>query len=318
MAQTPSVPGGPRAFQTSLLSLFHRPTVSAIRTELNEHVLTITLHRPNQLNAFTVGMGEELIHAFDGASENDAVRAVIVTGDGRAFCAGMDLTGPGNVFGLNETMSPTLADLQQRPDDPMLLSGVRDKGGLLTLAIFRCKKPVIAAVNGPAVGVGATMTLAMDVRFASDRARFGFVFGRIGIVPDACSSWFLPKVVGLPKALEWVYSGELVSASEAHRCGLVSEVLPADELLARAHRYAHVLVHERSPVSVALTRQMMYRLSSMPDPWQAHLVETMGEFHASQHDGREGVRAFLEKRPPQFAERASRMPDFYPWWDGPV
>lgn len=289
-----------------------------IQCQISDHILTITLNRPDALNAFTVGMGDALIRAFDEASDNDAVRAVVVTGAGRAFCAGMDLRGEGNVFGLDVSQQPTLATLQQRLDEPAMLEGVRDKGGLLTLAIYRCKKPVIAAINGPAVGVGATMTLAMDVRFASDQARFGFVFGKIGIVPDACSSWFLPKVVGLPKALEWVYSGEIIAAAEALRHGLVSEVLAPDALMERAYRFAATLARERSPVSTALTRQMMYRCSGAPDPWQAHLVESLGVFHASQHDGQEGVRAFLDKRPAQFSERASQMPGFYPWWQNPA
>lgn len=289
-----------------------------IQTDLNEHVLTITLNRPDSLNAFTVQMGKELIETFDAASEDDAVRAIIVTGAGKAFCAGMDLRGSGNVFGLDEAQTPSLAQLQQHPGDSALLEGVRDKGGLLTLAIYRCKKPVIAAINGAAVGVGATMTLAMDARFASDKARFGFVFGKIGIVPDACSSWFLPRVVGLPKALEWVYSGEIFAATEALHHGLVNEVVSASELLERSHRFAAILTRERSPVSVALTRQMMYRCAGAPDPWQAHLIESLGVFHASQHDGREGVRAFLEKRAPQFQELASQMPDFYPWWSDPT
>ncbi len=288
-----------------------------IQCQISDHILTITLNRPDALNAFTVGMGEALIHAFDAASENDDVRAVIVTGAGKAFCAGMDLRGSGNVFGLDTSQQPSLAMLQQQPDDAALLNGVRDKGGLLTLAIYRCKKPVIAAINGAAVGVGATMTLAMDVRFASDQARFGFVFGKIGIVPDACSSWFLPKVVGLPKALEWVYSGEIIPAAEALRHGLVNDVVAPDALLERAQRFAATLARERSPVSTALARQMMYRCSGAPDPWQAHLVESLGVFHASQHDGQEGVQAFLDKRAAQFSERASQMPDFYPWWREP-
>lgn len=193
--------------------------------------MTLTLSRPDSLNAFTVRMANELVHAFGAASEDDSVRAIVVTGAGRAFCAGMDLGEGGNVFGLDESLSPTMTDLNERFDDLEIVSGVRDTGGRVTLAIFDCKKPVIAAINGAAIGVGATMTLAMDVRFASEKARIGFVFGKIGIVPDACSSWFLPKVVGIAKALEWTYSGENFDAAQALRCGLVSEVLPADQLL---------------------------------------------------------------------------------------
>lgn len=282
--------------------------------EVNDRVLTLTLHRPDHLNAFTVRMAEELIQAFGMASDDDAIGAIVVTGAGRAFCAGMDLGAGGNVFGLDESLHPTMADLDARFDEPEIVTGVRDTGGRVTLAIFECKKPVIAAINGAAVGVGATMTLAMDVRLASEKARIGFVFGKIGIVPDACSSWFLPKVVGIAKALEWTYSGEILSAQEALRCNLVSEVLPPDQLLERANRMARLMAHERSPVSTALIRQMMYRNSSLPHPLQAHKVESLGMFHVSMADGKEGVAAFNDKRPPAFKSRASEMPDFYPWW----
>jgi enoyl-CoA hydratase/carnithine racemase len=191
---------------------------------------------------------------------------------------------------------------------------VRDTGGRVTLAIFGCTKPVIAAINGVAVGVGATLPLAMDVRFATEDARFGFVFGKIGIVPDACSSWFLPRIVGLPKALEWTYSGDLIDAAEAHRCGLVNEVVPADRLLERAYAFARRLVTERSPVSTALIRQMMYRNAALPDPLMAHKVESLGIFYTSIADGKEGVAAFREKRPPRFTSEVSELPEFYPWW----
>ena len=286
----------------------------ALRYEITERILTLTLNRPDKLNAFTVRMADELVHAFGAASEDDAVRAIVVTGSGRAFCAGMDLAEGGNVFGLNESLRPTMADLDNRLEDPEIVSGVRDTGGRVTLAIFECKKPVIAAINGVAVGVGATMTLAMDVRLAAEKARFGFVFGKIGIVPDACSSWFLPKVVGIAKALEWTYSGEIFGAAEAMRCNLVNEVLPADQLLARAYHFARLMANERSPVSTALIRQMMYRNSALPHPLQAHKVESLGMFHVSMADGKEGIASFIEKRPAVFTSRASHMPDFYPWW----
>ena len=285
-----------------------------IKYEVSDSILTLVLNRPDSMNAFTALMADELIDAFAAASEDDAVRAIVVTGSGRAFCAGMHLSGKGNVFGLNEALKPTMADLDNRFDDPEIVSGVRDTGGRVTLAIFDCKKPVIAAINGAAVGVGATMTLAMDVRLASEKSRIGFVFGKIGIVPDACSSWFLPKVVGIAKALKWTYSGEILDAGEALRCGLVSEVLPAEQLMERAYRFARVMTNERSPVSTAMIRQMMYRNSSLPHPLQAHKTESLGIFHASLGDGKEGVASFLEKRPPQFTGRASQMPDFYPWW----
>jgi enoyl-CoA hydratase/carnithine racemase len=192
---------------------------STLNWSIADRVLTLTLNRPDQLNAFTVEMANELVHAFGRASEDDAVGAVVVTGAGRAFCAGMDLSRPGNVFGLDETLTPTLRDMNERLHDPVIESGLRDTGGRVTLAIFDCKKPVIAAINGPAVGIGATMTLAMDVRLASDKARIGFVFGKIGIVPEACSSWFLPRIVGIAQALEWTYSADIIDAEEARRGG---------------------------------------------------------------------------------------------------
>ena len=287
-----------------------------ITCERDEGILTITLARPEQMNAFTVVMAEELVQAFGQASEDDAVRAVIVTGAGRAFCAGMDLATrhEANVFGLNESLRPTMQDLDERLDDPEILHGVRDTGGRVALAIFDCKKPVIGAINGAAVGVGATLPLAMDIRIASERARFGFVFGKIGIVPDACSSWFLPRVVGLPKALQWAYSCELINAPEALASGLVSQIVAPEQLLAEARRIARQVSDRRSPVSVALIRQMFYRNSAEPHPLQAHKIESLGVFYASLADGKEGVAAFLAKRDPQFMQRASAMPDFYPWW----
>lgn len=289
---------------------------TTIRCELDDGILTLTLARPAQMNAFTVEMAEELIQAFERASEDDAVRAIIVTGEGRAFCAGMDLSvQPGrNVFGLNEKLRPTMRDLDERLDDPEIVHGVRDTGGRVALAIFACRKPVIAAINGAAVGVGATLPLAMDIRIASDQARFGFVFGKIGIVPEACSSWFLPRIVGLPRALQWTYSGELLGAQEALAGSLVSQVVAPDRLMTQARRVAHQVSDDRSPVSVALIRQMMYRNSAASDPLQAHKVESLGVFYTSLADGKEGVAAFLGKRDPQFRQRASEMPDFYPWW----
>ncbi len=287
-----------------------------ISCAIADHILTLTLNRPTHLNAFTVQMANELVHAFESASDNDAVRAIVVTGSGRAFCAGMDLAANAdNVFGLNEALTPTMQDMNERLDDPEIVDGVRDTGGRVTLAIFDCAKPVIAAVNGAAVGVGATMTLAMDIRLASEHARFGFVFGKIGIVPDACSSWFLPKIVGLAKALKWTYSGEILDAKAALAGGLVEEVLPADRLLARAYEIARVLVTERSPASTALIRQMMYRNSGMPHPMHAHKVESLAMFHVSQRDGKEGVASFIAKRAPQFSEPASAVKKFSAWWD---
>ena len=285
-----------------------------LQCRLEDRILTLTLNRPGKLNAFTVRMASELTDAFASASADDAVGAIVVTGAGRAFCAGMDLGGSGNVFGLDEDMRPTMADLNDRFDDSAIVEGVRDAGGRVALAIFDCKKPVIAAINGPAIGVGATLTLAMDVRLASENARFGFVFGKIGIVPDACASWFLPKVVGIAKALEWTFSAEIFDAAEALRCNLVAEVLAAENLLERAHALARLMTSGRSAVSTALIRQMMYRNSALAHPLQAHKVESLGVFYTSMADGKEGVAAFIEKRPPEFESRASQMPDFYPWW----
>jgi enoyl-CoA hydratase/carnithine racemase len=286
-----------------------------IRYEVADGILTITLNRPEQLNAFTTQMATELIDAFHSASEDDAVRAVIVTGAGRAFCAGMDLSVAGNVFGLNEGLRPGLAEVQERLDDPDVIKGVRDTGGRVTLAIFGCTKPVIAAINGAAVGVGATMTLAMDIRLASEKARIGFVFGKIGIVPEACSSWFLPRIVGISQALEWTYTGDIFDANEAHRGGLVKAIYPPDQLLEQATALARRMVENRSPVATALTRQMMYRNAAQPHPVEAHRIDSLAVFYTSRGDGKEGVRSFLEKRPPDFKARVSTdLPPFYAEW----
>jgi enoyl-CoA hydratase/carnithine racemase len=227
-----------------------------------DRVLTLTLNRPERLNAFTVTMADELEHAFRSASKDDAVGAIIVTGAGRAFCAGMDLATSGNVFGLDETLQPTLRDMHDRLDDPAMLRGVRDTGGRVVLAIYDCMKPVIGAINGAAVGIGATMTLPMDVRLAAEGARIGFVFGRLGIVPEACSSWFLPRLVGISQALEWIYTAEPFDAAEGVRAGLLKAAVSADALLQEARTLAHRFIDHRSPVAVALARQMIYRNSA--------------------------------------------------------
>lgn len=281
----------------------------------DDGVLLLTLNRPEQLNAFTVEMANELVDAFTRASDDDAVRAIVVTGAGKAFCAGMDLSVPGNVFGLDETQQPTLEDMQQRLDDPAIFHGVRDTGGRVVLSIFNCKKPVIGAINGAAVGIGATMTLPMDIRLASEKAKIGFVFGRIGIVPEACSSWFLPRIVGISQALEWTYMADIFDGHEAQRGGLVKAVYPADQLLDEAMKIARRIASERSAVGVALTRQMMYRNSAQPHPLAAHQVDSLAMFYTSVGDGKEGVQAFLDKRPAQFGSKASAMPPFYPWWE---
>jgi enoyl-CoA hydratase/carnithine racemase len=288
---------------------------TSIRYEVTEGILTITLNRPEQLNAFTTAMADELEQAFRRASDDDAVRAVVVTGAGSAFCAGMDLAVPGNVFGLDESRTPTLAELRENFDDPDIRIGIRDTGGRVTLAIFDGAKPVIAAINGPAVGIGATMTLAMDVRLASDAARIGFVFGRIGITPEACSTWFLPRIVGMSQALEWCLSAEILSADDAARGGLVRSVHAPDVLLDDAYELARRFVRNRSAVAVALTRQMLYRNSAESHPRAAHLVESLAVLETSRVDGKEGVQAFLEKRKPRFTTKASTdLPAFTAEW----
>jgi enoyl-CoA hydratase/carnithine racemase len=288
---------------------------NTLRYEVTDNILTLTLSRPEQLNAFTIEMAHELIDAFNRASDDDEVRAIVVTGEGRAFCAGMDLSVDGNVFGLNEDLQPTMDDMEHRLDDPEMIAGVRDTGGLVALAIYDCNKPVIAAINGAAVGIGATMTCAMDIRLASEHARIGFVFNKIGITPEACSSWFLPRIVGISRALEWVYSGDILKPDEALAGGFVKAVVPADQLLEEAYKIARRIA-QHSPVAIALTRQMMYRNAAQPHPVEAHKVDSLAIFYASLDSGKEGVASFLEKRAPEFTQRTSTdMPSFYPWWE---
>jgi enoyl-CoA hydratase/carnithine racemase len=277
-------------------------------------LLWLTLNRPDQMNAFTVEMADELEHAFTRANDDDDIRVIIVTGAGKAFCAGMDLSVGGNVFGLDEDLRPTLADMYERLDDREIVRGVRDTGGRVSLSIYRCRKPVIAAINGAAVGIGATMTLAMDFRLASPKARIGFVFGRIGIVPEACSSWFLPRIVGLPTALEWVYRADILSVDEALAAGLLRSVHQEDSLLADAEAFARSLVAGRSPVATALARQMMLRNVAAPHPADAHRIDSLAMFYTALGDGKEGVASFLEKRPAEFSGKASQMPAFYDEW----
>ncbi|HTP23294.1 MAG TPA: crotonase/enoyl-CoA hydratase family protein [Solirubrobacteraceae bacterium] len=276
-----------------------------ITAELSDHVLTITLNRPERLNAFTETMGNELIAAFDEADADDAVRAIVVTGAGRGFCAGADL-GRGS-----ETFT------RRGHDDPDSIP--RDGGGRLTLRIFDCRKPVIAAINGPAVGVGATMTLPMDVRLASESARIGFVFSRRGIVPEACSSWFLPRLVGISRAMEWVATGRVFGADEAAQGGLVRSVHPDGELLDAAGALAHEIADNAAPVSVALARQMMWRMLGAEHPMLAHRADSRGMyFRGRSADAAEGITSFLEKRPAQFRDRVSDgLPDVMPGWTAP-
>lgn len=281
-----------------------------IRTETAAGVTTITLDRPDRLNAFTTRMMEELIAAFDAADADDAVRAVIVTGEGRGFCAGADLGGA-DAF--------TAAKVDPRSTDPAVWSDPRnrDGGGRVTLRIFRCLKPVIGAINGPAVGIGATMLLPMDMRLASEAARFGFVFARRGIVPEAASSWFLPRVVGISKAMEWCATGRVFGADEALEAGLVRSVHAPDDLLPAARELAREIADNTAPVSVALTRQMMWRGLGASDPMEAHRIDSRAvAARSASDDAAEGIASFLEKRPAEFSDRVSRdMPGFFPWWD---
>ncbi|MFW5473706.1 crotonase/enoyl-CoA hydratase family protein [Knoellia sp. CPCC 206450] len=280
----------------------------------DDGVLTLTLDRPEALNAFTVTMARELEDAFRRVNDDDSVAAVVVTGSGRAFCAGMDLSREGNVFGLDESLAPTLDDMRERLDAPEVADGVRDTGGRVVLAIYDCTKPVIAAINGPAVGIGATMTLPMDVRLASTSARIGFVFGRLGIVPEACSSWFLPRLVGISRALEWTYSADVLTPEEALDGGLLRSVVEPEALLDTAYGLARRFVEGRSRVATALTRQMMWRNSAQPHPLEAHRVDSLAMWWTSVHDGREGVAAFRGKRAPEFTSAASRdLPEWLPW-----
>jgi enoyl-CoA hydratase/carnithine racemase len=273
-----------------------------ILTDVADHVLTITLNRPERLNAWTPTMQRELIEALDRADADDEVRVVVVTGAGRAFCAGADLAGGGDTF--------------QREADA---GEHRDGGGQFTLRVFGATKPVIAAINGAAVGVGATMTLPMDVRLASEHARFGFVFARRGIVPEACSSWFLPRAVGISQAMEWVSTGRVFSAQEALAGRLVRSLHPAEELLPAAYALAREIVEGTAPVSVALARQLMWRMLGAEHPMIAHRADSRAMYHRGQSaDVREGVMSFLEKRPARFSDRVSDgLPDVFPDWTEP-
>jgi enoyl-CoA hydratase/carnithine racemase len=272
-----------------------------------DRIATITLDRPDQLNALTPVMFAELMDAFDRVDADDEVRVLVVTGRGRAFCAGADLSGGGGTF------DPDAQGRAGEPGEP------RDGGGMLTLRLFQCLKPVIAAINGPAVGVGITMTLAMDVRLASEDARMGFVFARRGIVPEACSSWFLPRVVGISRALEWCYRGDVFSAHEALDGGLVRSLHPADELLPAAYELASGIAASTSAVSVALTRRMMWRMLGAAHPMEAHRVDSRAVNRTgSSADAVEGVTSFLEKREPQFGLTVSDdLPDIFPEWEEP-
>lgn len=286
-----------------------------IRYEIAEQILTITLSRPEKLNAFNAAMQRELIEAFDAADRDDNIRAIIVTGAGRAFCAGADLSSGADTFDRDSKRGAIrrLADGRVDYSD----ANVRDGGGQVTLRIFKCLKPVIAAVNGPAVGIGVTMQLAMDIRIASEDARFGFVFSQRGIVPEAASSWFLPRIVGISQALEWCYTGRVFPAREALAGRLVSKVVPPDQLLPTARQLAGEIAARTAPVSIALIRQMMWRMLGADDPMEAHKVDSRGIYtRGRSEDVKEGVMSFLEKRPANFKNKVSSdMPDFFPWWN---
>jgi enoyl-CoA hydratase/carnithine racemase len=286
-----------------------------IQYEVAEQILTITLSRPDKLNAFNATMQRELIEAFDAADKDDHIRAIIVTGAGRAFCAGADLSSGADTFDRDVKRGSVrrLADGRVDYSDP----NARDGGGQVTLRIFKCLKPVIAAVNGPAVGIGVTMQLAMDIRIASEAARFGFVFSQRGIVPEAASSWFLPRIVGISQALEWCYTGRVFPAQEALNGRLVSKVVPPDQLLPTARQLAGEIAARTAPVSIALIRQMMWRTLGADDPMEAHKVDSRGIYtRGRSEDVKEGVMSFLEKRPANFKNKVSSdMPDFFPWWN---
>lgn len=287
-----------------------RTTLETVLIDVEANVATITLNRPDKMNAFTGQMMLDLIQAFDITDADDDVGAVIVTGAGRAFCAGADLSAGAKTF-----------DYEARDDRPERggkesLEYLRDGGGRLTLRIFESVKPVIAAVNGAAVGVGVTMQLPMDIRIASDAAKFGFVFARRGIVPEACSSWFLPRLVGISTALEWCYSGRVFTAEEAHARGLVRSLHAPGDLLGAANAIAREIVDNTAPVSVALTRQMLWRMLGADHPMEAHKVDSRAIFErGKQADAKEGVMSFLEKRAPNYPNKVSKdMPGFVPWW----
>jgi len=275
---------------------------NTILYEIENRIATVTLNRPDRLNAWTPEMKDELIQAFSMADSDDEVRVIIVTGAGRGFCAGADLSG-----GPNYKERPPGKDGK----------APRDTAGQFTLKVFETTKPVIAAINGPAVGVGTTMVLPMDIRIASEKAKMGLVFNRRGMVPEGCCTYFLPRLVGMAQASEWIMTGRVFSAQEALEGGLVSRVLPPDELIPKARELAMEIAENTSAVSTALSRQMLWRMMGADHPMEAHKIESQALYYMMQsEDIQEGVRSFLEKRPPNFSMKPSKdMPDFYPWWD---
>jgi enoyl-CoA hydratase/carnithine racemase len=276
-----------------------------ILLEQRDNIAVLSLNRPNKLNAFTFSMMEEIIHALDALDVDDSIHALIITGKGRAFCAGADLSSG------QETFNPSFDDFAVQENNFR-----RDSGGILTLRMYKFLKPIVIACNGPAVGIGASMQLAADVRLASDQARFGFVFNNRGIVPDACSSWFLPKIVGISSALELTYSGRIIDASEALKLNLVSGIHDSENLLDNAIDFAKNMVKNSAPVSIALTRQMLWRSLEESGPYDAHVVESKAiDSRGASEDAKEGVSSFLEKRGAEFKNKVSLdMPSFFPWW----
>lgn len=280
-----------------------------IRTELADNILTVTLNRPDRMNAFTLRMKDELVHVFGEADRDNQVRAVVVTGAGRAFCAGMEMQPEdgGHVFGYDD------AEGEEPPVD-----SIRDSGGEVSLAIFNCRKPVIGALNGAAVGVGITMTLPMDFRLAAEGAKIGFVFSQRGLTPEACSTWFLPRAVGMQKALEWVYSGDIFLAEEGLEAGLFRSLHGKEEVLDAALALARKLIAKSSPVSVALAKQMLWRNPTFDHPMQAHAVESRMIYRANEFwDGKDGFTAFLEKRDPVFDTDLNHVPAEFNFWPEP-
>ena len=277
---------------------------STILYNITDNILTITLNRPEKLNAFNRNMMSEMIDALDQADDDDNIRAIIVTGAGRGFCAGADLSKGGDTF-----------NAEVREDRESGLN--RDGGGRLTLRIFECKKPIIAAINGPAVGIGATMLLPMDMRLCSSTAQIGFVFSRRGVVPEACSSYFLPRIVGISQALEWCYSGRVFPAHEALAGKLVRSIHEPDNLLEAATAIAREIAESTSAISITLIRQMMWRMLGVDHPMEAHKIDSRGMYHTGKAaDAKEGIESFLEKRSPNFRLKSSSdIPDFFPWWE---
>ncbi|HZG72969.1 MAG TPA: crotonase/enoyl-CoA hydratase family protein [Chondromyces sp.] len=271
-----------------------------LRYQIERGIMTITLNRPDRLNAFNNQMLQELLSVFDYADENDDVRVIVLTGEGKAFCAGADLENGSATF----------------QEDELKVEEFRDSGGILSLRIFELKKPIISAINGAAVGIGITMTLPTDIRIASADAKMGFVFSRRGITPEACSGWFLPRIVGISKACEWVFSGRMISAAEAYNCGLVSRIVEPDQLLSAAYELAADIVENTSAVSVALSRQLLWRMLGADHPMESHKAESQFlHWTGKRPDAHEGVSSFLEKRKAEFQMKVSQdLPPFFPPW----